>query len=91
MDFEWDDIKSELNLRQRGFGFDYAALIFNSPVLETTDTRRAYGEIRVQAIGQVDQNVLFVTYTDRNGIRRIISARKANKKERLIWQSFVNP
>ncbi|MEJ0050817.1 MAG: BrnT family toxin [Methylovirgula sp.] len=38
------------------------------------------------------EDILFVTYTDRNGeIRRIISARKANRKERLLWQSFVNP
>jgi len=93
MEFEWDEAKSEQNLCQRGFGFDYAALLFDSPVLETIDNRRDYGEIRVQAIGQVGEDILFVTYTDRSNrkSRRIISARKANRKERLLWQSFVNP
>jgi uncharacterized protein len=55
------------------------------------DGRRAYGEIRILAIGQVDENVLVVIYTDRNKIRRIVSARKANRRERQLWQSFVNP
>jgi len=91
MDFEWDEAKNEQNLRQRKLGFDEAARIFDGPFLETTDTRKAYGETRVQAIGLVNEEILFVTYTDRNGIRRIISARKANKKERLLWQSSVNP
>jgi len=74
MDFEWDEAKSEHNLRQRGLGFDYEARIFEGPVFEAANTRRVYGETRVQAIGQVNENIFFVTYTDRNGIRRIISA-----------------
>ncbi len=91
MDFEWDEAKSEQTFRQRGFGFDYAARIFDGPVLEAADTRFSYGEARIQAIGQIGDDILFVTYTDRDGIRRIISARKANRKERLLWQSSVNP
>jgi uncharacterized DUF497 family protein len=91
MEFEWDDAKSDQNLRQRGFGFDYAACVFDGPSIETVDERRAYGEIRIRAIGRVDENVLVVIFTDRNKIRRIISARKANRRERQLWQSFVNP
>jgi uncharacterized DUF497 family protein len=91
MEFEWDDSKSVQNLRMRGFGFDYAACIFDGPTVEAVDDRRAYGEIRIRAIGQVDENVLVVIYTDRHAVRRIVSARKANGKERQLWQSFVNP
>jgi uncharacterized protein len=91
MEFEWDDAKSDQNLRQRGFGFDYATCVFDGPTIETVDDRRAYGEIRIRAIGQVDENVLVVIYTDRNKICRIVSARKANRRERQLWQSFVNP
>ncbi len=91
MEFEWDGVKSDQNLRQRGFGFDSAAWVFDGPTLEAVDDRRAYGEIRIRAIGRVDENVLVVVYTDRNEVRRIISARKANRKERQLWQSFVNP
>jgi len=51
--FEWDEAKSRRNLIERGLGFDYAARIFLGPTLEKQDTRRDYGEIRMQAIGQV--------------------------------------
>ena len=91
MVFEWDDVKSDQNLRRRGFGFDVAACVFDGPTIEAVDDRRAYGEIRTRAIGLVDENVLVVVYTDRNEVRRIISARKANRKERQLWQSSVNP
>lgn len=85
--FEWDDAKHERNRRERGFGFDYAARIFAGPVLERADARRAYGEIRVQALGGTGGDVLVVVYTDRGAARRIISARPANRRERELWQS----
>jgi uncharacterized protein len=76
-------------LSERGFGFDYAARIFLGRTLEKPDDRRDYGEIRIQAIGQVGGDVLFVVYTDRGDARHIISARLANRKERKAWQSFA--
>ena len=91
MEFEWDDTKSDQTLHERGFDFGYAALIFDGQTIETVDNRRLYGETRIRAIGQIEQDVLVVVYTDRENIRRIISARKASRKERLQWQSFVNP
>ena len=78
---EWDEAKSEANRRQRGFGFDVAALIFDGETLEWDDTRKDYGEKRVIALGQVRGRCLVVVYTWRQGVRRIISARKANKGE----------
>jgi uncharacterized DUF497 family protein len=87
--FEWDEAKSRHNLSERGFGFDYAARLFLGPTLEKQDTRRDYGEVRMQAIGQVGDDVLFVVYTDRGSARHIVSARLASRKERRSWQSFV--
>jgi len=83
--FEWDGAKSGRNFRERGFGFDYAARIFLGPTLEQPDERRDYGEVRIQAIGQVGEDVLFVVYT----ARHIISARLTSRKERKLWHSFV--
>lgn len=80
--FEWDEIKSETNLSQRGFDFAHAALIFEGPVLEGEDARKDYGEQRIQAIGRVDGDILFVVYTWRGANRRIISARLASRSER---------
>ena len=90
MIFEWDDAKSRRTLHERGFGFEYASRIFAGPTLEKQDTRHDYGEIRVQAIGQVGPEVLFVVYTNRGEVRHIISARLASRKERKLWQSFVD-
>jgi uncharacterized DUF497 family protein len=87
--FEWDEAKSRRTLEERGFGFEYAARIFLGPTLERQDDRREYGEMRVQAIGQVSDDILFVVYTDRDDIRHIISVRLANRKERGLWQSFA--
>jgi uncharacterized DUF497 family protein len=87
--FEWDEAKSRRNLNERGFGFEYAARIFLGPTLERPDNRREYGEVRIQAIGRVADDILFVVYTDRGDARHIISARLASRKERRLWQSFA--
>ena len=89
MKFTWDGGKSERNFLARGFGFDFAALIFSGSVLESPDARKDYGELRFRAIGEADGFVLVVIYTDRGDVRRIISARLANRKERALWHSFV--
>ncbi len=84
--FEWDEAKSDANLAARGFDFAHAALVFDGPTLELDDDRADYGEPRVQTIGRVGADVLFVVYTWRGGVRRIISARLANRKERDIHE-----
>ena len=53
------------------------------------DERRDYGEQRIIAVGEAAGNILVVVYTDRNNVRRIISARFASRKEREEWQSFA--
>ncbi|WP_090879403.1 BrnT family toxin [Bauldia litoralis] len=86
MRVSFDPDKHERNLRERGFGFDYAALIFEGRTLEWPDRRRNYGEARIIAIGTVADDVMVVVYTDRDDTRRIISARLANTKERKLWR-----
>ena len=87
----WDPKKSAANLAVRGFDFAFAASIFEGPTLERPDTRRDYGEIRIIAMGIADMFVLTVVYTDRiepDGVeRRIISARRSNRRERKAYQS----
>lgn len=90
MRFGWDPGKSARNLRERGFDFEFASLIFEGPTLEREDTRRDYGESRTVAIGLAQGMVLTVAYTDRAEIgrefvRRIISARLSNRNEREAY------
>ena len=87
--FEWDEAKSEANLMARGFDFAHAAGIFDGPVLEIDDDRADYGEERVQAIGKAGADVLFVVYTWRGDVRRIISARLGKPEgARKPWQGI---
>lgn len=90
MRFIWDRQKSDTNLATRGFDFDFATLIFDSPTLERPDDRQDYGERRVIALGIADGIPLTVIYTDRaesggEVVRRIISARVSNRRERKAF------
>lgn len=51
MQFSWDPAKSDANLRERGFDFAFASLVFDGPTAEKEDLRQDYGERRILAIG----------------------------------------
>ena len=87
MEFDWHDAKHSKNISERGFGFDFAAQIFLGRVLSQVDDRADFGEVRIKAIGEVEGIILVVIFTDRDDTRWIISARKANKKERALWRA----
>jgi len=92
--FEWDSAKSEANLRERGFDFAFASLIFDGPTFEVEDRRSDYGERRVVAIGVADNIHLTVVYTDRRDaegevLRRIISSHRSNRRERTIYEKAI--
>ncbi len=94
MRFGWDPSKSEANLRDRGFDFAFASLIFEGPTLEVEDRRADYGERRMVAIGIADGVHLTVVFTDRTAaegetVRRIISARRSNRRERQNYQQTI--
>lgn len=87
--------KSTRNLRERGFDFEFATLIFEGPTLERDDTRRDYGERRVLAIELAQDIALTVAYTDRaetggEVVRRIISARQSDRNERQAYAVRVS-
>ena len=88
MIFEWDEEKSERCLRDGGFDFAFSARLFGGAHLAYQDDRKDYGEARVRAVGEIDGNNYAVIYTDRNGVRRIISSRPASRQERQQWALF---
>lgn len=90
MKFEWDKKKNEVNLLKHGIGFEEAKLIFNGPVLTREDKRHVYGETRKTSIGEIEKIiVVVVVHTKRGENMRIISARKANKKERSLYYEYL--
>ena len=91
--FDWDENKREKTIRERGIDFIDAAFVWEDPFRqERIDWRHNYGETRIQTIGKVSFGILLVVYTERfredgEEVVRIISVRKANKKERKEYES----
>jgi uncharacterized DUF497 family protein len=88
-DFEWDPAKEEKNVRERDLDFTMASRIWDRPVLEMIDGRRDYGETRIMAFGKIDGRLIAVLFTWRGVRRRIISARKANRREQRRFEAEI--
>ncbi len=88
--FEWDEDKNASNLEKHGISFEEASEIFKGPVFTNTDDRFDYGEARENSIGILGELVVIsVVHTDRSGKTRMISARKATKKERRLFYDYL--
>ena len=85
MDFEWDENKNKINIEKHHIDFNDAKIIFGKPLIVKQDSRKQYGEIRWIAIGLLNFFVVIIIYTERDDKIRIISIRKANKKEKAIY------
>ena len=88
MDFEWDENKNQKNVLKHKMDFADAVHIFiDENRIEKLDARRNYNEDRWQTLGITEFGILVIIYTERNNGNtiRIISARKANKKERQYY------
>jgi len=84
---EYDPAKNANNILQRGLPFDLMALFDWDTAEIEQDTRRDYGEVRFQATGWIGQRLYVVIFTMRDNVARIISLRKANKRERKRYDN----
>ncbi len=90
--FEWDPAKAEANLRKHGVSFEEAAQAFFDPFALCEPDRIEGGEYRWRTLGMIDGILmLFVAHTVRDDdsggeIVRIISARRADRKERRRYE-----
>lgn len=83
LSFEWDEAKNQSNQNKHGICFDEAVIALKGFTVDQIDNRFDYNETRVISIGKTEYSLIVtVVHTDRQGIIRIISARKANKIER---------
>lgn len=82
VEFEWDDAKSDECFAHRGFDFEYAVRAFFDPNrIVGRDQRWDYREDRYRLLGGIEGRVFVLIYMMRGSTIRLISARKANKKE----------
>ena len=86
LEFEWDEEKERINIAKHGIDFETASHVFlDSNRLEYYDeAHSSRGEARNITIGYVEE-ILTVVYTERKKALRIISARAATKKERMMY------
>ena len=90
----WDEAKNRVNQRKHGVSFESAARAFDDPVAVSYVDRVVEGQERWHTIGLVgDTTVLLVVHTveEQNGEEkiRIISARKAVRRERGLYDSSL--
>jgi uncharacterized protein len=82
VDFEWDTDKALSNERKHRVSFLTAARVFLDPLRIEFDEPDDDDVVRFNVIGLVDERMLYVTYTMRFDVVRIISARKAEPHEK---------
>ena len=92
MKFERDQTKANSNIKKHGVLFELAVTIFDDPFgLRVADHKHSLGsEERFWQIGESDKGILVVVFTIRGKASaetyRIISARKANRRERALYE-----
>ncbi len=86
--FKWDVPKSIANLRKHGVSFEEAATVFGDSLAMTfADPDHSVREARFVTIGQAHQDLLLVVaHVERSQTIRIISARRATRQERTIYE-----
>ena len=81
----WDENKAQKNIKKHGIRFTVASRVFlDESRIEIFDENHSDDEERYEVIGKVG-DILVVICTDRQEKTRLISARKANRKEQNLY------
>ena len=85
--FQWDKGNKEKNrARHRVAWWECEQVFFNFPLFTFPDLKHSEKEQRHYALGKTDASRhLFVVFTSRGSMIRVISAREMNRKERKVY------
>ena len=86
MTVEFDEAKRARTLDERGLDMARAGEVFDGASLTVEDDRMDYGETRYITIGFLDERMVVLVWTPRGDVHRIISMRKANDREKAIYE-----
>ncbi|NKF21928.1 BrnT family toxin [Solimonas marina] len=89
MEFSWSERKRATNLKQHGLDFVDAVLVFAGITYTFEDDRFSYGEQRFVTLGLLARIPVSIVHTENEHEIRIISFRKATKREAEIYFSEV--
>ena len=87
MQITFDLAKNILNIELRGLSFEQVVDFEFETALFSQDLRQEYGEIRLRALGYLGQRVHALVFVETELGIRVISFRKANKREVAIYES----
>ena len=88
VDLEWDEAKAAANFEKHGVSFADAATVFGDPLyVDFYDPDHSSEEHRYLIIGiSQDGRLLIVSYTERDNVVRLISAREVTPTERKAYE-----
>ncbi len=88
MDFEWDEEKAAANLRNHKVSFEEAETVFDDLLyVDFYDPDHSFDEHRYIIIGESQRGrLLIVSYTERDDVIRLISAREVTKSEQEVYE-----
>lgn len=86
MRFTFDPAKNDKKIAQRSLSFTLAAELDWEAAFIVEDTRRDYGEMRLRVLALLHGRLHAIVVTPRKDELRIISSRKANRKEEKIYE-----
>ena len=81
MEITFDAAKNARNVEERGLSFELVRGFDFQTALFVVDDRKDYGEVRYRGLGLVGERVHALVFTETAGGIRVISFRKANKRE----------
>jgi uncharacterized DUF497 family protein len=89
--FQWDEGNSQKNWdKHRVTGSECEQVFFNQPLLVKDDISHSKTESRYYALGRTDANrQLFLVFTVRENLIRVISARDMSRRERKVYEKVA--
>lgn len=88
--FQWDAGNREKNWQTHQVSAgECEQVFFNQPLVVAEDVKHSQDELRFYALGRTDgERRLFVVFTLRGTLIRIISARDMSRKERAVYEQY---
>lgn len=92
LQFEWDENKAAVNAQKHGVTFAEASTVFANPLAVLfNDEAHSTQELREIMVGHsAEGRLLIVSFAERRGAIRIISAREATNRERRDYEERPN-
>jgi len=87
--FEWDQCNADKNWeKHRVADFECEDIFFNHPLVVRHDPKHSQREDRYYALGRTAHDrLLFVAFTVRGSLIRVISAREMTRRERSVYET----